>query len=249
MSGVWQRARWRIVWGVVAVGFTGVAVWSQLHHRVDADPAGAAGSGSRAAGRDPVNATRESAGSRPAGSTGSTGEGGSPVGLASRGSSGVGSVDAALAAVEASQRWLYLSDAEIAAGVSAIATVQAGPRLAAQTVAQVGSVRAELAGGEGRLWWLVRPLAWRIESSGGDSASVAVWAVTVLSLSGVAVPQSEFVTVTVDVERVDGRWLVAGVGEVAGPTPMAGPKDQPWDSVRFDGALGGFVRVGVEAGR
>ena len=138
---------------------------------------------------------------------------------------------------------------QIAAGVSAIATVQAGPRLAAQTVAQVGSVRAELAGGEGRLWWLVRPLAWRIESSGGDSASVAVWAVTVLSLSGVAAPQSEFVTVTVDVERVDGRWLVAGVGEVAGPTPMAGPKDQPWDSGRFDGALGGFVRVGVEAGR
>jgi hypothetical protein len=157
-----------------------------------------------------------------------------------------GAVAAAVAYTGASQRWLYLGDEEIADEVARIATPRSMRSLTSEVVAEIGTARDDLARSSGRVWWLVHPLAWRVESYDADRASVAVWTVTVLSASGVALPQSEWMTVTVDLEWVDGNWRVDAIRDRPGPTPMTGPHDEPWDAEPFDEALAGFTRLGGE---
>lgn len=154
-----------------------------------------------------------------------------------------GAVAAAVAHATASQRWLYFTDDEIRAAVAEIATPVAAGRLAADVVAEIGLARDQLGASPGRVWWLVRPMAWRLEHHGSDEASVSVWVVTVLAAAEVAAPQTEWLTVTIDLAWVDGDWRVNGVRDAPGPTPIAGPRDQPWDAGPFDEALAGFTRM------
>ena len=157
-----------------------------------------------------------------------------------------GAVAAAVSYATAAQRWLYFSDDEIRAAVSEIATPIAAPRMADELVLDVSTAREQLATSPGRIWWLVRPLAWRVEHHDVDEARVSVWVVTILSASGVAAPQSEFSTITIDLAWVDGDWRVDGVRDTPGPTPINGPQDQPWDAQPFDDALDGFTRLDGE---
>jgi hypothetical protein len=157
-----------------------------------------------------------------------------------------GAVAAAVAYATAPQRWLYFSDDQLVAAIHAIATPQADGPLADETLAEVRAARSQLGASPGRVWWLVRPMAWRLESFGVERASVAVWTVTILSAEEVAIPQSEWVTVTIDLEWVGGDWRVGGVRDTAGPTPVQGPGDQPWDAGPFDEALAGFTRMDGE---
>lgn len=180
----------------------------------------------------------------PAGASGPLGESaGVPVGFAA---DRRGAVAAAVAYSTASQRWLYFTDDEIRAAITEIATPVAAPRLADDVIADVAMARDQLARSSGRIWWLVRPLAWRVESFSETEARVSVWTVTILSAAGVAAPQSEFLTVTLDLAWVDGDWRVDGVRDTPGPTPVSGPQDQPWDAVPFDRALDGFTRMDGE---
>jgi hypothetical protein len=151
---------------------------------------------------------------------------------------------AALSTVAASQRWLYLDDQQLTAEVRALATTGADERLARQEVEEVGVARDALAKSPGRVWWLVRPLAWRVDAFSPDEARVSVWTLTVLSASDVAVPQSDWLTVTVELAWVDGRWLVDGIKDQPGPTPATGMRDEPWQPEPFDEALAGFTRIG-----
>ena len=166
----------------------------------------------------------------------------SPVGV---GSDQGSAVAAAVAYATASQRWLYLSDDAIRAAIAEIATPAAADGLADDVVADVSKARGELARASGPIWWFVRPLAWRVESFRDTEARVSVWIVAILSAAGVAAPQSEFLTVTLDLERVDGVWRVDDVRNTSGPTPITGPHDQPWDAEPFDDALDGFHRIDV----
>lgn len=150
---------------------------------------------------------------------------------------------AALSTVVASQRWLYLDDKQLAAEVRALATPGAAERLAREEVEEVGLARDALAKSLGRVWWLVRPLAWRVDTFSPDEARVSVWTLTVLSASDVAVPQSDWLTVTVELAWADGRWLVDGIKDRPGPTPATGMRDEPWQPEPFDDALAGFTRV------
>lgn len=157
-----------------------------------------------------------------------------------------GAVEAAVRYTAAPQGWLYLTDDEITAAVTEIATPQAASSLAADTVEEVRIARDELAAASGPVWWFVHPLAWRAESYSEGGASVAVWTVTVLSAAGVALPQTEWMTVTVDLAWIDDGWLVDTVRDRPGPTPMTGPQDDPWDAEPFDDALEGFTRIDGE---
>jgi hypothetical protein len=158
-------------------------------------------------------------------------------------------VAAALAYSASSQRWLYLGEREVAEAVAQIAAPQSVDDLVAEVVEETGTVQEELAKSEGPVWWWVDPLAWRVEAYSDARASVAVWAVTVLSAQGVAVPQSEWMTVTVDLEWVEGDWRITAIGDRPGPTPIASPRDEPWDAVPFTEALEGFTRLGEELAR
>lgn len=157
-----------------------------------------------------------------------------------------GAMAAAVAYATASQRWLYFTDQQISDTVTAIATPVAGPLLAEDVVTEVRTARERLGDSSGRVWWLVRPLAWRVIAQSLDDATVAVWIVTILSAEKVAVPQTEFATVTVDLAWIDGGWRIDDVRDVAGPTPMTGPNDQPWDAGPFDRSLAGFTRMDGE---
>ncbi|MCB9376389.1 MAG: hypothetical protein H6515_11070 [Microthrixaceae bacterium] len=157
-----------------------------------------------------------------------------------------GAVAAAVAYSTASQRWLYFTDEEIEAAIAEIATPVAAPRLAQDVVADVAMAREQLAQSSGPIWWLVRPLAWRVDDFRDTQARVSVWTVTILSAASVAAPQSEFLTVTLDLSWVDGDWRVDGVRDTPGPTPITGPHDQPWDAEPFDQALDGFTRMDGE---
>lgn len=160
---------------------------------------------------------------------------------AGRDESGV--VQAAVAYTAASQRWLYMTDDEVTQAVTGIATPESGDRLAHEVVEEVRTARDQLGLSPGRVWWLVHPLAWRVESFSRDEASVAVWTMTVLSAREVAVPQTAWMTVTVDLEWTGGAWRVDAVRDRPGPTPMTGPRDDPWESSPFDDALDGFTRL------
>lgn len=155
-------------------------------------------------------------------------------------------VAAALQLAVAPQQWLYLTDAELEAAVRAVAAPASASRLVADVVSEVGLVRDALRRSAGRIWWLVRPLAWRIEHFGGDRASVSVWTVSVLSASDVAVPQSDWFTSRYDLQWVDGRWLLTATRDEPGPTPLLGGRDEPWQPEPFDESLTGFTRVGAE---
>lgn len=154
-----------------------------------------------------------------------------------------GAAAVAVRVATASQRWLYLTDEQVTAEVTGWATAKAGPSLAEETVAEIRAARDELGASPGRVWWLVRPMATQVERADADFARVSVWVVTVLSAVEVAAPQSEWLTITVDLEWTPGGWRVDAVREAPGPTPMTGPHDDPWDAVPFDDALAGFVRL------
>lgn len=154
---------------------------------------------------------------------------------------------AAIAYATASQDWLYLSDEDVERSVTAIATPAAGPQLSQETVTELRAARDALAKSPGRVWWVVRPLASRVERFDRQTARVVVWTVTVLSASDVALPQADWMRVAIDLARVDGEWRVQAIAEVPGPTPMTGTKDRPWQPEPFDTALEGFERVNSEA--
>ncbi len=153
---------------------------------------------------------------------------------------------AAIAYATASQRWLYLSDDALEAAVRALSTDDAAEQLVQEVVAEVALARDALVRSAGPVWWLVRPLAWRLESYSPERARVAVWTVSVLSAADVALPQADWLTVTVDLVWEAGGWRVDDVRDTPGPTPMVGVRDQPWQPEPFDDALAGFERLGDE---
>lgn len=157
-----------------------------------------------------------------------------------------GAIAASISYATASQRWLYFSDDEIRDAVDEIATPIAAPRMADQIVLDVSTAREQLATSTSRIWWLVRPLAWRVDHIDDTEARISVWTITILSAAGVAAPQAEYMTVTLDLAWVDGDWRVDGVRDTPGPTPMTGPQDQPWDAEPFDQTLAGFTRMDGE---
>lgn len=216
---------------VVATALVGGAVLVRFTRYSSPNP-------DRSAASAPVEPSRSTGTIGPAEQTA-----GAPIGLAA---DEPGAVTAAVAYATASQRWLYLTDGEISAAVAEIATPAAASRLATDVVADMAMARDQLARSSGRVWWLVRPLAWDVEYFRDMQARVSVWTVTILSAEGVAAPQSEFLTVTLDLAYVDGDWRADGVRDTPGPTPITGPQDQPWDAEPFDQSLDGFTRIDGE---
>jgi hypothetical protein len=127
-------------------------------------------------------------------------------------------IAAAVSYATASQRWLYFTDDEIRAAVAEIATPIAAPRMADDVVARCldgprAARRNRRAGSGG---WSAR---WR-----GGSTTTTRRRGPGVGVGGhdpvgreVAAPQSEFLTVTLDLTWVDGDWRVDGVRDTPGP--------------------------------
>jgi hypothetical protein len=70
-----------------------------------------------------------------------------------------------------------------------------------------------------RLVWVEAPLTATVREHDERSASVAVWTVSVFGSPDSGSPQQVWRTVQVELELVDGRWLVSAATADAGPTP------------------------------
>jgi hypothetical protein len=156
-----------------------------------------------------------------------------------------GAVAAALEYATAAQNWLYLSDEQVAESASAVVVPEVRDDLVAELVDQVGLLRDELVESSGTVWFVLAPLATRVDSYSPDRAVVRVWQVRVLSADGVAVPQSGWQTLRFELAWDDGDWRIADTAEVEGPTPQLEAGLQPWSAGYLDRELEGFTRVGA----
>lgn len=157
-----------------------------------------------------------------------------------------GAVSTALELAAAAQDWLYLSDDELEVAVRSVAASASANRLVEETVAEVGLARDALARSPGRVWWVVRPLAWRVDTFTSGRAQVSVWTVSVLSAADVAMPQSDWTTTVFDLDWDGSRWRLVSALDTPGPTPQLGGRDEAWEPEPFDDSLSGFTRVGAE---
>ncbi len=72
-----------------------------------------------------------------------------------------------------------------------------------------------------RLVWVEAPLTAAVSASAATTATVDVWTVSVLGSSELGSPQQVWRTVHIDLELVDGDWLVTDATADAGPTPAS----------------------------
>ncbi len=155
-------------------------------------------------------------------------------------------VDAAMELAATPQTWLYLSDEELELAIRRVAVPSSADALVDDITAEVALARDALARSPGRIWWVVRPLAWRLDSFVGERAQVSVWTVSVLSAADVAMPQADWATTSLDLEWDGTTWRLVATRDTAGPTPQLGGRDEVWQPEPFDDALTGFTRVGVD---
>jgi hypothetical protein len=156
-----------------------------------------------------------------------------------------GAVAAALSYATAAQNWLYLSDEQVAESAGAVVLPEVGDLLVGELVDQVRLLRDELVKASGTVWFVMAPLASRVDTYSSARVVVRVWLVRVLSADGVAVPQSGWQTLRFELVWQGGDWRIADTAEVEGPTPQLETGLQPWSARYLDRELAGFTRIGA----
>lgn len=156
-----------------------------------------------------------------------------------------GAVAAAMSYARAPQAWLYQSDEQVLVSVSSVATAEGRDELVEDVVPDARVLRDELQEASSTVWFVVSPLATKVEAFDEDRATVRVWTVRVLSAEGVAVPQSGWHTSTFELVWDRGDWRLDSVVESEGPTPQLEAGLQAWEPGYLADELEGFERVGV----
>ena len=140
-----------------------------------------------------------------------------------------------------SQRLLYLEPAAAQTAVRAVAAGASEDTLIADALTGLQAARTPLAEGTGATWWIVEPLAVKVEAFSTDRARVSVWLVRVLSRQGVVVPQTSWVTETVELVWEDSDWRLWSDTSTPGPTPVLDGSDLPASAAELDAELTGFA--------
>lgn len=128
------------------------------------------------------------------------------------------------------QRLVYLTEE---AGTEVIAA-WAAPGVASGTierdVTEAAALRGRLTADGGQVWWVVSPLAIRVEAYSPDRARVSVWQTSVIASGAdpavsteATQPMARFQTDTVELVWSDDRWTVWSTTSTDGPTPMLAP--------------------------
>lgn len=138
------------------------------------------------------------------------------------------------------QRLLYLEPHEAEAAMRTVAATASSDALASKAASDLTSVREPLSQGTGATWWVVQPLAIKVEAYSGERARVSVWLVRVLSRTGVVVPQSSWLTESVDLVWERGDWRLWSSTTTPGPSPVLDGSDMPASASALDADLVGF---------
>lgn len=138
------------------------------------------------------------------------------------------------------QRLLYLEHNDADSAIREVAASASADTLAAETADDLKAVRDGLTVGVGATWWVVQPLAVRVDAYAPERARVSVWLVRVLSRQGVVVPQSSWVTESVDLVWERGDWRLWTTTETPGPTPVLDGSDMPASAAGLEEDLAGF---------
>lgn len=111
--------------------------------------------------------------------------------------------------------------------IESFTTAAFAPRLADATSDDVASLMLGL-GGDGRdpsrLRVIELPVTSQLTSRHGHRATVEVWSVMVAAAPDVGPGRQAWRTVSLDLELVNGRWLVDGWASQLGPTPALAPE-------------------------
>lgn len=148
------------------------------------------------------------------------------------------------------QRLVYLTET---AGQEVLVD-WAAPGVSEATIAgevdQAAMIRGQLSADGGEVWWLVSPLASRVDANSGGRVRVAVWLSAVVgagadpSLSNQSTqPMVRFQTDTVELVWAEGRWTVWSVTSVDGPTPMVAPSQGVTTAEAFITSMDGFSLI------
>lgn len=111
--------------------------------------------------------------------------------------------------------------------IESFTTPAFGPVLAGETSEQMNSLLLEFSQREvdpAGMEVVEQPLRVRVAAASATTATVDVWSVVVVALPSAATARVMWRTVTLDLELVDGVWLVDGWTSSPGPAPMAGPE-------------------------
>ena len=146
----------------------------------------------------------------------------------------VGAQAAAVAAVRATgpiAKAGFISRADL---IRSIASTAFGPKLAAASSAQLSEMTAELGAAKvapADLVWAELPLTARTTAAAGDRATIDVWSVLVVGVTGKGAPRQMWRTVTVTMIWERDDWRIDDWTTVPGPTPalaaMAAISDVP----------------------
>lgn len=114
-------------------------------------------------------------------------------------------------------------------------------------VTEATTIRERLAADGGDVWWVVAPLAIRVDAYTGERARVAVWLTALIAsganpeVSGEATqPMVRFQIDTVELVWSRDRWTVWSTTSVDGPTPMLAPSQPIATAEAFVTSLDGF---------
>lgn len=145
------------------------------------------------------------------------------------------------------QRLVYLTEQ---AGTEVL-TAWAAPGVAAGTiereVTEAAALRGRLTADGGQVWWVVSPLAIRVEAYAPDRARVSVWQTSIIASGAdpavsteATQPMVRFQTDTVELVWSQDHWTVWSTTSTEGPTPMLAPSLAIATPDVFMSSLAGF---------
>lgn len=149
------------------------------------------------------------------------------------------------------QRVLYLGDDGARTVLESWAASGVTEAEVDDTLERLSLLRDSLSASGGEVWWVVSPLAVKVEAFEADQARVSVWTATVLASGApvgvdatVAAPQVAYHTSTVElVWSETAGWSVWSIVDVAGPVPLTATGQTPSSPNEFLTALSGFSLI------
>jgi hypothetical protein len=145
------------------------------------------------------------------------------------------------------QRVVYLDATAGREVLAAWAAPGVASELIDHDVSEAAAIRSRLAADGGVVWWVVSPLAVRVDAYAPERARVAVWLATVVASGADAAvsteataPMVRFQVDTVELVWAGGRWTVWSTTSVEGPAPMLAPSLIVATNDLFLSSLDGF---------